>query len=306
MLTFKDFQYFEAAARLKSISGAAREQFVSQPAVSSAIKKMECYFSTQLFVRNQNSLDLSDTGLELYPYAQKLLELQNELFVTASFKQTFDTINVAIMSLPLYQSIFYSVKAAFNKLYPHITINICEYNFDTLPNSDEHSFICFSPQLNFNSKSFNKIKHWKVNELMTDNFCLIYNQHHREIPSKQSNMIKQLYSIDTLKKMSIYDEKKVFSHLKKLNFTYDGQIIYLPSASYDDILNYVKSDSSCFAILPQNFVRPYKDNLDSVNILDLNLFTSHHYIAYDQITFGQSAEAKHFLDLLYEEIKKYI
>ena len=75
---------------------------------------------------------------------------------------------------------------------------------------------------------------------------------------------------------------------------------------YDDILNYVKLDSSCFALLPQNFIRPYKDYLEFCTVIDLKIFISHHYVAYNQIDFHQFPQAQTFLNLLLKESSKYI
>lgn len=307
MLTFKDLQYFESVVRLKSISKAAEEQFISQPAISFSLKKIENYFDTILLIRGPHALDLTNAGAKLYPLVKELLKLQNELFISTSSGQNYDTIDIAILPLPLHKSIFYLSKVLFNQLYPSININIHEYAFNVIPDPNRYFFTCFSPQIIHNCKWVRQIPHLKTKEIITDSFCLIYNKQHLNIlKSKTHIKIGTLFSIESIKNMPIYDEKKVINHLKTLGFSYNKPIIYMDTIHYDDILNYVKLDSSCFALLPQNFIRPYKDYLEFCTVIDLKIFISHHYVAYNQIDFHQFPQAQTFLNLLLKESSKYI
>lgn len=52
-------QYFCAVTRLHSITKAAAELYVTQPAISSAIKELEKEFSINLFNRTKNHLTLT-------------------------------------------------------------------------------------------------------------------------------------------------------------------------------------------------------------------------------------------------------
>ncbi len=53
---------FESAARLRSLSQAAKELHTSQPAISRDIAKLEKQLSTRLFKRSRNGVSLTDTG----------------------------------------------------------------------------------------------------------------------------------------------------------------------------------------------------------------------------------------------------
>ena len=56
---------FEAAARLGSMSAAARELGVSQPAVSRMLAHLESFLGQPLFMRTRRGLTLTDAGLTL-------------------------------------------------------------------------------------------------------------------------------------------------------------------------------------------------------------------------------------------------
>ena len=58
---------FESAARQLSISGAARELFVTPAAVSHQVKALEAFVGTALFVRRHRQLALTEAGATLLP-----------------------------------------------------------------------------------------------------------------------------------------------------------------------------------------------------------------------------------------------
>jgi DNA-binding transcriptional LysR family regulator len=60
------YRLFCAVAEAGSISAAAELNFISQPAISKSITKMEDSLDTQLFFRNHNGVTLTDEGKLLY------------------------------------------------------------------------------------------------------------------------------------------------------------------------------------------------------------------------------------------------
>lgn len=71
------YKIFFTVAKWKSISGAAGELCITQPAVSQAIKQLESQLDSQLFVRNSRGVALTDEGSLLYSYIEKALNLIN-------------------------------------------------------------------------------------------------------------------------------------------------------------------------------------------------------------------------------------
>lgn len=65
--------YFVAVCKYKTISKAAEEMYVSQPAISSAIKELEEDFGVKLFRRQGNNLVLTEAGNEFLISCEKIL-----------------------------------------------------------------------------------------------------------------------------------------------------------------------------------------------------------------------------------------
>ena len=72
-MTIQQLQYFVAVVKHNNITKAAKSLYVSQPAISLAIKELEKEFDTNLFVRYNNQLVLTDEGHHLYKLATGLL-----------------------------------------------------------------------------------------------------------------------------------------------------------------------------------------------------------------------------------------
>ena len=72
-MDIKDIRYFVAIAESQSMSQAARDLFVSQPALSLVVKKLEGEFGTKLFIRKGNTLTLTVAGEHLLNSGRSLL-----------------------------------------------------------------------------------------------------------------------------------------------------------------------------------------------------------------------------------------
>jgi DNA-binding transcriptional LysR family regulator len=70
---------FLMVAEKKSFSEAARSLYLTQPAVTHQVKKLEHYFATPLFKRESNTILLTPAGEILYKYAKRFSTLDDEL-----------------------------------------------------------------------------------------------------------------------------------------------------------------------------------------------------------------------------------
>ncbi|MGH2417929.1 MAG: LysR family transcriptional regulator, partial [Candidatus Limnocylindria bacterium] len=72
-LQLAQLEAFTAVVRAGSISGAAEELFVGQPAVTARIQALERAVGTDLFVRARTGSRLTEAGRALLPHAQRAL-----------------------------------------------------------------------------------------------------------------------------------------------------------------------------------------------------------------------------------------
>ena len=73
-MTFNELRYLVAVAQEKSFGRAAQRCFVSQPALSVAIQKLEEELGAQLFERGKTEVTVTPVGERIVEQAQKVLE----------------------------------------------------------------------------------------------------------------------------------------------------------------------------------------------------------------------------------------
>ncbi|MEA5018392.1 MAG: LysR family transcriptional regulator [Erysipelotrichaceae bacterium] len=73
-MTIRHFKIFIKVVQSKSITKAAKDLFISQPAVSLAIKEMEDYYGVKLFDRMSRRLYITNVGLDIYDKAVNIIK----------------------------------------------------------------------------------------------------------------------------------------------------------------------------------------------------------------------------------------
>ncbi|MCD2453418.1 LysR substrate-binding domain-containing protein [Methylicorpusculum oleiharenae] len=72
-MNLRDLSYLVAVAELRNFSQAADQCSIGQPTLSTQIKKLEDYLGVDLFVREKNSVEVTDTCQEILPIAKRIL-----------------------------------------------------------------------------------------------------------------------------------------------------------------------------------------------------------------------------------------
>lgn len=76
MVNLELYKVFYTVAKCGSLTKAGEELFISQPAVSQAIKQLERELGGTLFVRTHKGMELSETGgKQIFPFVEKALSL---------------------------------------------------------------------------------------------------------------------------------------------------------------------------------------------------------------------------------------
>lgn len=128
------YKAFYLVAKYKSFTKASQELFVSQPAVTQTIKKLEDQLNIELFNRSANGkITLTAAGEVVYYYAEKIFNLAvaNKTVVEQARDASFEVINIGV---PTHIGSFYLVKylKMFNEKYPNVKFNIINKKSDEM------------------------------------------------------------------------------------------------------------------------------------------------------------------------------
>lgn len=120
-------RYFMEVCRCKSVTKAAKELYISQPSVTSAIHEMEKEFGVNLFNRQQKKMVLTKEGEYLYEEGQKLLQNLEELEQTMkNFGGKNKKIKVGVPPM-IGTFMFPKMIKEFREAYPELSIEIQEF-----------------------------------------------------------------------------------------------------------------------------------------------------------------------------------
>ena len=76
---YDDFDYAYEVYKEKSFSQAAKNLYVSQPALSSSIKKLEARFGVTIFDRSSQPISLTDEGKVFIEAIENIKNIKNGL-----------------------------------------------------------------------------------------------------------------------------------------------------------------------------------------------------------------------------------
>ena len=125
-----NLRIFISVAEKGSFTATADELFITQPAISRAIKALEDELNLKLFHRDKRKgLILTDAGQKILVLARQMLDMENRIYQTAFRENNFLGGKVRIASMPILTSVILSkVFFAFQKKYPYVTSELMEGN----------------------------------------------------------------------------------------------------------------------------------------------------------------------------------
>lgn len=131
-LTLRQLQVFESVARHLSHSRAAKELYLTQPAVSMQLKQLEQTIGLPLFEQVGKQLHLTDAGRELLRYSRGILQQVQEMDTVFAEMKGLEhgQLNIAVVSTANY--FMPQLLARFIQLHPKINVSLSVANRDTV------------------------------------------------------------------------------------------------------------------------------------------------------------------------------
>lgn len=132
--TLSNYFVFNKVAETGNISNAARELFISQPAISKAIQKLEEDLKVTLFHRNSRGVRLTEEGKLLYGYTREAFASLSQGEAALKQIREFGIGHIRIgVSTTLCKYMLLPYLKDFVGLYPHIRFTIlCQSSAQTM------------------------------------------------------------------------------------------------------------------------------------------------------------------------------
>ena len=124
-MEMRQIQVFVTVAQMKSFSKAAEVLYISQPAVTNNVKKLETKLGVSLFHRHGRTIALTEAGERFYPFGVELINMyaKAELDLAGYTKEIQGHLELYASTIPEQYLLPYMVKL-FKDTYPLVRITI--------------------------------------------------------------------------------------------------------------------------------------------------------------------------------------
>ena len=127
MINLNQLRAFYQTAKCQNVSVAAKQLFVSQPAVTAQIKLFEDSCGLKLFKKKGRNLILTDEGKILFNYARKIFEYERKIEDAVGQMKELKKGSLRLGSARTYARYFMPfLLTGFRNAYPHIKIHFDE------------------------------------------------------------------------------------------------------------------------------------------------------------------------------------
>ena len=199
-------EYFCAVCRYHSITQAAQKLYVTQPAISNAIRELEKEFSINLFTRSKNHMYLTKEGEIFYQKTSRLLDTINQTsYELYDLGRQVTPIRIGIP--PLLSTVFFpDMLIAFQKEYPSIPVELYEYGSIRAANLVLEETL----DLALVNMNFYEIDKLNSHQLLSDRivFCVSPEHHLAKEKTISIEMLKEekliMYNTDSVLNTTLY------------------------------------------------------------------------------------------------------
>lgn len=289
---YKTFYY---VAKNESISRAANELLISQPAISKAIKTLEDQLNTNLFIRKRDGVELTEAGETIYKKIKDAMDLinsaENDLKTLTNMES--GTINIGASKTIIHEFLMPYIKS-FHKAHPNINIKI---------HTDKTSDIIKKAKMGiidviFTNLPYNLPQEFNEYKLIDLHDCFVANEDFSEYKNKKLT-IKDLENLPLL-----VLTKGTATRIRLDNFCEENNIHIKPAMEFSSntLIKEFTEEGFGIGLLNEEHI---KEELQSGKLfkLNINLTLKEKYLGMVYNKENKSLVAKNFIKYIKDSIK---
>ena len=289
---YKTFYY---VAKNESISRAANELLISQPAISKAIKTLEDQLNTNLFIRKRDGVELTEAGETIYKKIKDAMDLinsaENDLKTLTNMES--GAINIGASKTIIHEFLMPYIKS-FHKAHPNINIKIYTDKTSDIIKKAKMGII----DVIFTNLPYNLPQEFNEFKLIDLHDCFVANEDFSEYKNKKLT-IKDLENLQLL-----VLTKGTATRIRLDNFCEENNIHIKPTMEFSSntLIKEFTEEGFGIGLLNEEHI---KEELQSSKLfkLNINLTLKEKYLGMVYNKENKSLVAKNFIKYIKDSIK---
>ncbi|NKI26777.1 LysR family transcriptional regulator [Arenibacter sp. 6A1] len=266
---------FHTVAKRLSFTKAAKELFITQPAVTKHIKEIENYLNIKVFERKGSQILLTPAGKILLDHTEALFSIYRELeFELNTITKNYNGRLRIGASTTIAQYILPQLLAGFHQKFGHIKVSLINGNTEKIEAELQANTIDLGIIEGKTKKS-----NFKYEEFIKDEIVLVANSQHPLVK-------KQPISLETLKTVPILLREQgsgtlevIDHHLKNTALKTSDLSLEMELGSTESIKNYLyHSNSVAFLSIHSVFKELKNNDFSILDVADLNIGRHFYFI----------------------------
>ena len=269
-MTLRHMKIFISVCKEKSITIAAKKLYISQPAVSNAIKELESYYGTPLFDRISKKIYLTKTGETVYDYALHINSLFEELETSVRNSDITSHLKIG-SSITIGTHLMPDLVKKFTEQYPFVQTYI------TIDSSDIIEKNILDNELDFALiEGIVHSDHIISKDFIEDELVVGCDNHH-ELLNRKMVSLQELFQQKFLMREKNSGTREFAESILAVHNFYINPI--WESSSTEAIIHAV-SKGIGISILPLQLVQDYinRNQISKIQVADLQFKRKYHII----------------------------
>jgi LysR family carnitine catabolism transcriptional activator len=173
-VSFRQLQIFVCIAQSHTFAQAAEKMYLSQPALSSAIKKMESQLGGLLFSRTTRKVELSPEGRQFLPVAERLIGDWQDAFLDLHNLFSLGRGKLSIAAMPSFAAgLLPGILQQFKTEFPNIKLSVADVVMESVIKDVQAGRV----EIGF-SFEHEKMDGLEFHPILTDNFIAVLPVNH--------------------------------------------------------------------------------------------------------------------------------
>ncbi len=257
---------FKKVAEKLSFTKAAKELFITQPAVTKHVKMLEEEFNIKLFIRKGNKIELTKAGNVLLKYAKNIENTYNQLNFELNILTQKQKGKIKIgASTTMTQYVLPQLMANFKSKFKDLSVSVISGNTEQIEKALNNN------EINLGIiEGHSKRSEFHYTEFLKDEIVLV---------AKSSNKVakKSEISLSELQRLPLVIREEgsgtlevISFYLKQKNINFTDLFIEMQFGSTEGIKNYILNSDRLAFLSIQSILNELQRN--ELSIIDINDF----------------------------------